>query len=134
MKLKITVLALLFLFSCSKKSDLVDTSANQIEDLEGLNEAIDKTKTGVSLVFFHASWCKVCKEQRPAFEMAQMDPAVGTAKFYEVEFDDHKDIVDHFKVTAFPTMVLMKDGKEIQRFNGKGHADTTLVSAIQKLL
>lgn len=128
----IIMTAVLALGSCKK--DLVDTSANQIEDLTDLGVAKQKIETGVSMVFFHASWCKVCKEQRPAFETVSKNTEVASSRFYEVEYDDHKDIVDNYKVTGFPTIVLYSGGKEIKRFSGKGHSESDLLNAIKEQL
>ncbi len=133
MKNIVVVLVAAFSFIGCKK-DLVDTAANQIEDLTSLTMAKDKTATGVNVIFFHASWCKVCKEQRPAFESASQNPEVGSARFYEVEYDDHKDITEHFNITGFPTIVLISNGKEVKRFSGKGHSENDIISAIKNHL
>lgn len=125
------VMAAILVFGSCKK-DLVDTSANEIQDLTELEVAKQKTEAGVSMVYFHASWCKVCKEQRPAFEAISKNAEAASAKFYEVEYDDHKDIVNHFKVTGFPTIVLFSGGKEVKRFSGKGNSESDLLKAIKE--
>lgn len=133
MKKVFVIMAAVLVFSSCKK-DLVDTSANEIQDLTNLEVAKQKTESGVNMIFFHASWCKVCKEQRPAFETVSKNTEVASARFYEVEYDDHKDIVNHYKVSSFPTIVLLSDGKEVKRFSGKGHSESDLLNSIKEQL
>lgn len=130
--LAMMLLMLLGISACKK--DLVDTSTNQIPDITNLASFQQNIAEGVSLVFFHASWCTKCKEQRPAFEAASANTQRGTAQFFEVEYEDYKEIADAYDVTGFPTMVLFKDGKETKRFKGTGHSESELIEAIKALL
>lgn len=124
------LLASLF-YACSKE-DLVDPGANDLPDISG-KEAFDAAiASGVSFVFFHASWCQNCFEQRPAVEEAQKDPAVSFARFIEVEYEDNKDIVEAYNVPGFPTMLIFVDGAEKDRFLGKGHSAQQFVDALLK--
>lgn len=126
------LLLLVGLFAGCEKEDLVDAGANDLTDVTG-KEAFDASiATGVSFVFFHASWCSNCFEQRPAVEAAQKNPAVSFARFIEVEYEDNEDITDAYNVPGFPTMVIFKDGVEKERFKGKGHTEQQFVDALLK--
>ncbi len=122
-------LVLLLIVGCKK--DLVDTAANDIKDLNGLESLNNEIATGVSLVFYHASWCTICEEQRPAVESLSKNSEAAFANFFEMEFDDNKEAVRAKKVTGFPTIVIYKNGEEKQRFNGKGHSDSDLLKALK---
>lgn len=130
--------ALMFVFlvsACDKeKEDLADTEGNEIEDVNSLQDFETKIANGVSVVFFHASWCTVCAEQRPAVESVSMKSDFNTVFFGEVEFEANNDINQPYGVIGFPTIVFYKDGVEANRFAGKGHSEASIEAEINALL
>jgi thioredoxin 1 len=122
------ILAFVLITGCKK--ELVDTAANDIKDLNSLESLNSEIASGVTLVFYHASWCAVCKEQRPAVESLSKNTEAAFAKFCEMEFDDNKEAVRAKKVTGFSTLVLYRNGEEKQRWNGKGHTEVDLLKAL----
>ncbi len=130
-KLFILSLALTALTLTSCKKELVDTSLNEITDVNSLSDLQTNVSSGVSLVFFHASWCKICEEQRPAVETASEDANLSFVKFYEVEYEENEDISEHYGVPGFPQILIFKDGEEKERFKGKGHSVETLTERLQ---
>ena len=124
---------LILTFSACKK-DLVDTTLNDIKDVTSLSEFQSDISSGVSLVFFHASWCHICEEQRPAVEETATNPDLSNVMFFEVEYDDNKDVTNEYNVPGFPQILLFKDGVEQKRYTGKGHTAETLANALKALL
>jgi len=120
------LLSFMLLTSISCKKDLVDTSTNQIEDVTDLQSFKNQISSGVSLVFFHASWCKICKEQRPHFESAAVNTDLNFVLFLEVEYDDNPEICDEYDVPGFPQTLVFKDGIEQTRLKGSGHNEQEL--------
>ncbi|MDP2175697.1 MAG: thioredoxin family protein [Bacteroidota bacterium] len=120
------VLIVCFFASCKKEKDkeaLVDTSQNSLVDITSQQQFNDLiSQNDVALVFFHASWCAICKEQRPAVEALTMDTELNKVSFSELEYDDYKTIADGVNVTGFPTILIFKKGVEAHRLNGKGHS------------
>ena len=56
----------LFLSACSKENLVPEnTQLIEISDINTYNQEI---ASGVSIVFYHATWCTKCASQRPAVE------------------------------------------------------------------
>ena len=121
--------------ACTKeKENLVDTSQNIIIDINSLSDFESKIGTGVSVIFFHASWCSVCAEQRPAVEAISTNAAFSNVLFGEVEFEANNEINQPYGVIGFPTLIFFKDGVEQNRFTGKGHSEAAISAEINALL
>ena len=131
MKNVLLVCGLIALFTVSScKKELVDTSQNQITDIDDLTAFNESIASGVSLVFFHASWCSICAEERPHVEAASKNADVSFAQFIEIEYDDNKNIFSEYNVEGFPQILIFKDGTEQTRLKGKGHDESKLVNLI----
>ncbi len=129
MKYTLLILILITLFSCEKEEEQMEP----IEGLQVINSLSQMTsdiESGVSMVFFHASWCSVCQAQRPAISEVAMDTDLIQVFFGEVEYEDYPEIVEAQNVEGFPTIIIYKDGSEVQRFVGGGHSTSDLKSVI----
>jgi len=76
---------------------------------------------GVYLVDFFATWCGPCKMLGPVVEQIAKEYE-GKAKVGKVDVDASPNTAGQFGVQSIPTLVLFKDGKEIDRvigFQGK---------------
>ena len=95
--------------------------------LKTLNEEnfTDEIKNGVKLVEFHTSWCGYCKKQQT--ELDAMDKIwIG-----QVDADTEASIAAKYNINSFPTFLIMKDGKEVERFSGMRKKED-LMSKIMK--
>lgn len=83
-------------------------------DDENFSNAIEK---GVVLVDFFADWCGPCKMMDPiVHEFAnQMGGKMTVAK---LDIESSQKTTAEFHVTSIPTMILFKDGKEVERIIG----------------
>jgi len=77
-------------------------------DAEVLN-----SKTPVLIDFF-AEWCGPCKMMAPVLDEVARDYA-GKIKVVKVDVDQAAETAARFGVTAMPTFVLVKDGRETYR-------------------
>lgn len=77
------------------------------------------------LVDFWAEWCAPCKMMAPILnEVAAELPE--EAKVGKVNVDQYQMLAQQFNVRSIPTLVLFRDGKEINRFVGVKSKDFLL--------
>lgn len=70
-----------------------------------------------TLIDFYASWCGPCKMVSPIME--QLDQKYdGKVDVVKVDVDSQKELAFKFDVMSIPTVVLMKDGKVLERSVG----------------
>lgn len=88
--------------------------------------------SGVSLVDFWAPWCPPCKMQGPIVEKLA-ESLDGKATIAKVNVDEEGQSAAKFGVSSIPTLVILKDGKEVKRFVGLQQEDA-LSQAVKALL
>ncbi len=88
-------------------------------------------KNGVTLVDFWASWCMPCKMMAPVLNEVA-DELGDTAKVAKLDVETNRASSAKYGVRNIPTMVLFKNGKEINRFVGV-KTKSFLVSEIKKV-
>ena len=66
------------------------------------------------LIDFWATWCGPCMRQGAVVEeLAEDGYAVG-----KVDVDQNMALAQQFRVVSIPTLILFKNGAEVQRFVG----------------
>jgi thioredoxin 1 len=69
------------------------------------------------LVDFWATWCRPCLAIAPAVEEIATEVA-GQAKVYKLDVDEQGEIASQFGVLSIPTLIVFKDGQEVERITG----------------
>ncbi len=105
-------------------------SNSAIFELSDMNFAAH-VKNGVTLVDFWASWCMPCKMMAPILNEVA-DELGSTAKVAKLDVQIHQASLAKYGVRNIPTMILFKNGKEINRFVGVKQK-SFLVSEINKV-
>ncbi len=71
------------------------------------------TKEGYVLVDFFANWCGPCKMLGPVLEEIASDRS--DVQIIKIDIDENEETPRKFGVMSIPTLVLMKDGKEVAK-------------------
>lgn len=77
-------------------------------------EVLEESKT--VLIDFYADWCGPCKMLAPVVEAVAKENT--NTKFVKINVDDAQDLAMEYNVMSIPTLVVMKNGKEVNRTVG----------------
>jgi len=107
-----------------------------VEDNDDIIKLTDKnfdhqTKNKVVLVDFWAEWCMPCRMMAPVLNDLAGD-LNGNAYVGKVDVEQNRELAQKHNIRNIPTMVLFKNGKEVNRFVGVKTKDY-LKSQIQKV-
>ena len=75
------------------------------------------TAQGIAMIDFWATWCNPCQALLPVIEELGQE-LEGTVKVGKVNVDDNRDLAKEFRVMSIPTVILFKDGVEVERIVG----------------
>ena len=84
-----------------------------------------ETKQGLKLIEFYTSWCGYCKKQKPELE------AMEKIWIGQVDADKAPSIAAKYNVNAFPTFLIMKNGKELERISGMRNKEFLMDSILK---
>lgn len=74
------------------------------------------------LIDFWASWCGPCRTIGPIVD--EVAKEATDAKVCKVNVDDQPELAQQFQISNIPTLVVMKDGKVVNKaVGGRSKAD-----------
>ena len=76
-----------------------------------------QTKNKVVLIDFWASWCAPCRMMAPVLNDVATELR-GNSHVGKVDIQQYQSLANKFKVRNIPTMILLKNGNEVNRFVG----------------
>ena len=80
---------------------------------------------GVVVIDFYADWCGPCKKQSQIFEGLRQFAITNQASVIKINVDDHQELANKFRVSGLPTLIVVKDGKIIDRKIGFTNEEKT---------
>nr|CDS25550.1 thioredoxin mitochondrial [Hymenolepis microstoma] len=92
------------------------TGITYVQNYDEFKEICTDNEATVIADFF-ASWCKPCMELGRRFDliMEKYEDKVCLAK---VDVDKVDELMSEYEIQATPTVIALKDGKEVGRFTG----------------
>ncbi len=70
----------------------------------------------VTVKKFSAEWCGPCRVLAPV--MNEIKGQFSNVKFEEYDIDVYNEVTEQYGVRSVPTVIIEKDGVELQRFSG----------------
>jgi thioredoxin 1 len=88
--------------------------------LDASNFEKETNKSIPVIVDFWASWCGPCKMMGPVFEELSKEYSEDKLRFAKCSVEDlgNQVYANNFNVTGIPCLILIKDGKEVNRIVG----------------
>jgi thioredoxin 1 len=75
-----------------------------------------KIKQMVTVKKFSAVWCGPCRVLAPV--MNEIKGQFSNVKFEEYDIDEYNEVTEQYGVRSVPTVIIEKNGVELQRFSG----------------
>jgi len=93
---------------------------NGVEEVSE-KEFSEVIKSKFALVDFFAEWCTPCLMMAPVIE--ELSERLKNVKFAKVNIDENSGLAGKLKVMSIPTLIIFKDGKEVERIIGSQPAE-----------
>lgn len=77
----------------------------------------EEIKQGIVLVDFWAAWCEPCKMLGSVLEEVSNE-LESKVKFTKVNVDENSAVVNEYKITNIPTLLVFKNGELVDEMHG----------------
>lgn len=96
-----------------------------------LDNAQDFIKEGVCIIHFEAKWCAPCKQVNA--ELRGLEKDFAEVKFGRVDVDASSMASRKYVIVSVPTIIIFKEGEELERFVGNVSAELVRLELAMKL-
>lgn len=96
---------------------------NRVPAVSPADETTTQTVSGPVLYDFCASWCGPCQSMKPT--IAALQKAGWPVQ--SIDVDQQKELAARFRVSSYPTFVMVVDGKEVSRVTGTQSQEALIV-------
>ena len=80
------------------------------------NDLTEANAKALAVLDFSAQWCGPCKMLAPVLESVADE--LPDAAFYSIDVDENFALVQQFRVSSIPCVVVLKHGQEVDRTIG----------------
>jgi thiol-disulfide isomerase/thioredoxin len=98
-------------------------SGGQDDDVS-LTMIDDKRAEETVVLYFWGDGCIPCQQQKPIIKEIEDNYENMNVTFYWIKYDNHKDLTDHYDVTAIPTTIILNQAGRVETFVGLTERDT----------
>ena len=71
----------------------------------------------LTIAKFQTKACVICRRLEPGLKQL-MERMTETLRIVEVDAEENSDLAERFGIKGVPTLILLKDGRELTRCNG----------------
>jgi thioredoxin 1 len=107
-------------------------NALEVKKIKSKKELEKEIENGITLIDFSEPWYAPCRLQEPIIHRLA-DQFKGKVFIAAMNINESSDVALNLGIHSIPTLIIFKNGKEIQRFVGLQSEDT-LSEALKKLL
>ena len=72
----------------------------------------------IKVLDFTGKWCSTCIVLDRALESEVIPKYKNKVKFVKIDIEENEKLTMHYEILSVPTLILLKDGKEIWRKSG----------------
>ncbi|KAH7916467.1 thioredoxin-like protein [Hygrophoropsis aurantiaca] len=94
-----------------------------------LNGILAQSKSKISVIDFHATWCGPCHAIAPTFE--SLSKQYTNVNFLKCDVDAARDVASAYSVSAMPTFIFLNGTTVVQTIRGADRG--ALTDALRKL-
>lgn len=103
--------------TCGKCGEKLKLTAKPIKATDITFDELINHFSGPVMVDFWADWCAPCKAVSPVMkEIAQEN--IERAMVLKVNVDENRMLAERFRVMSIPTIMIFKDGKQVDSMTG----------------
>ncbi len=98
-----------------REKGIMKTMMKGLQDLQHLQQELESHE--INVLVFSADWCPDCLFIKPF--MPKLIEKYKHYNFIYIDTTQHTQLVKEFEIMGIPSFVLVKDGKEVNRFVSK---------------
>ena len=69
----------------------------------------------MEIIVFTADWCSPCKKLKPILDNLE---SKMNLRVFRIDVEKEDEAVENYTIRNIPTIVIVKDGKEVDRISG----------------
>lgn len=69
----------------------------------------------MEIIVFTAEWCGPCKKLKPILDNLE---SKMNLRVFRIDVEKEEEAVENYTIRNIPTIVIVKDGKEVDRISG----------------